>query len=67
MTGRISSRPRVACAMLFAAFVAHAPEASAQPAEFTMRAGMDEAICALDRSPRLKGLSKARGRNSSSS
>ena len=57
MARRISYRLRIACAMLLAAFAAPV-SASAQPAEFTVRAGMDEAIRALDRSPRLKGLSE---------
>jgi hypothetical protein len=58
MTNRLPYPRRVACSMLFAAFLAYAPAASAQPAEFTMRAGMDEAIRALDESPRFKGLSE---------
>jgi Putative metallopeptidase len=59
MTHRISYRRHLAVAMTVAALLVNAPMASAQPSEAQsrIRTGIDEAVQALDTSPRLKKLS----------
>src|SRR5688572_27839146 len=60
MTHRISYRRHLAGAMtVAAALLVNAPTASAQPSERQARiaAGMDEAVKALDSSPKLKKMS----------
>ena len=59
MTHRISYRRHLTGAMTVAALIVNAPMATAQPSEQQSRfvAGIDEAVKALDNSPRLKKMS----------
>ena len=59
MTHRISYRRHLAGAMTVAALIVNAPMATAQPLETPprIRAGIEEAIQALDNSPRFKKMS----------
>ena len=59
MTHRTSYRRHLTFVMTVAALMVNAPMASSQPSETQsrMRAGIDEAVQALDTSPRLKKLS----------
>jgi hypothetical protein len=59
MSHRIFHRKHLAGAMTAAALIVNAPTASAQPTEQQSRiaAGVDEAVKALDSSPRLKKMS----------
>jgi len=57
MTHRISCRGHLAGAMTAAALIVSAPTATAQPFDQRIRAGIDEAIRALDQSPQMKRMS----------
>jgi Putative metallopeptidase len=59
MTDRISCRRHLAGAMMVAALIVNAPTATAQPTQQQSQivSGIDEAIKALDKSPRLKNMS----------
>src|SRR5436853_6177878 len=57
MTYRIFHRRHLPRAILFAAAVINAPMAAAQPWDAQIRTGIDDAVRALDKSPRLQQLS----------